>query len=81
MTYPEGHRAQGAEMGRAAAREYDNLSNVGRMAWARSFAKELARVESDDQQESEMVMETISVLAFTLLAEFTKVSNALPLGA
>ena len=67
-------------MGRAAAREYDNLSNVGRMAWARSFAKELALVESDDQQESEMVMETISVLAFTLLAEFTKVSNALPLG-
>ena len=81
MTYPEGHRAQGAEMGRAAARKYDDLSDVGRMAWARSFAKELARVESDDQQESEMVMETISVLVFTLLAEFTKVSNALPLGA
>ena len=81
MTYPEGHRTQGAEKGRAAAREYDNLSDVGQMAWARSFARELARVESDDLQESEMVMETISILAFTLLAELTKVSNALPLGA
>lgn len=81
MTYPEGHRAQGAEMGRCAAREYDNLSDVGQMAWARSFARELARVESDDQQESEMVMETMSVLTFALLAELTKVSNALPLGA
>jgi hypothetical protein len=81
MNYPEGHRAQGAEMGRAAAREYDSLSDVGQMAWARSFARELARVESDDLQESEMVMETISILAATLLAEFAKVSNALPLGA
>ena len=80
MTYPEGRRAQGAEMGRGAARGYDDLSDVGRVAWARAFAKELARRESGDPQEAEKVMETISVLAFTLLAEFTKVSNALPLG-
>lgn len=80
MTYPDGHRAKGVEQGRAAARAYDDLSDVGRAAWARAFAEELARRELGDQLEGEMVLETISLLIATLMAEFIEVSNALPLG-
>lgn len=85
MKYPDEHVIEGGKRGRAAARSFRGLSDMGQMGFAVAFAEMMGEVGSDKEAECGHLSDVVSVLRQlsllqgVLAAEFARVRADYPI--